>query len=57
MEMKKRFVTLDEKIDQATWSWLRFAKVHMLTVVRRMEEIEEALTKERTTNEDTAEIR
>ena len=55
--MKKRFVTLDEKVEQATWSWLRLAKVHMLTIVRRMEEIEEALTKERATNEDTAEIR
>lgn len=55
--MKKRFVTLDEKIEQATWSWLRFAKVHLRTVVRRIEAIEEELMKARTTNEDTAEIR
>ena len=55
--MKKRFVTLDEKLEQATWSWLRFAKVHLRTVVRRMEDIEKELMKERTTNEDTAEIR
>lgn len=36
--MKKRFVTLDEKLEQATWSWLRFARVYMLTRVRRIEE-------------------